>query len=252
MRRGYLVNPIFELGSAENVRGHALVYFRDNRATDKLVASYIVVLPVAFEISKYIPPMLASRIPEMKAEMPSVVPLPPVPESVEGFDYLKRLAEMRGDDLVYGGEVDLTSVERSLTILNEVAQVYVKLYQDRLAGQPAVAAEAELGVAEVLYSLMGEKDRLSELAKLTGKLRYAVEGNDRPLIAETVREMEILARFLPEKYKLKDLIRVAQTAGEAGAKLAELYLNRCYKISNEDYRDIEKLDNAIKVLDTGQ
>ncbi len=109
--------------------------------------------------------------------------------------------------------------------------------------------DAELGVKEVIYSLMGEKDRLSELSKLTGKLRYAVEGNDRAFADETVQEMEILARFLPEKYRLKDLIRVAQISGERGSKLADLYLNRCYRISNEEYGEIEQIDRAIQQLD---
>ena len=56
---------------------------------------------------------------------------------------------------------------------------------------------------------MSEKQRLGELAKLVGKLRYAVDGGDGRQVQETVQEMEALDRYVPEKYRLGDIIAAA-------------------------------------------
>ncbi len=48
----------FERGTPLRPRGHALVYFQDV-ASDRLLATYVVVLPVPMDIAKYLPPFLA-------------------------------------------------------------------------------------------------------------------------------------------------------------------------------------------------
>ena len=53
----------FELGDPEHPRGHALVYFRVSGGGDELLATYIVVLPIAINPAKYIPPAFAARMP---------------------------------------------------------------------------------------------------------------------------------------------------------------------------------------------
>lgn len=244
------MNLVFDIGTAEKAKGHALIYFRNSRSPRSLLATYVIVLPVAFDISKYVPPMLASRIPQIKAEASSFVPLPPVPESVESYESLKALAELRDDDLVCAGDVDASAIDSALTALSQAAQDYANLYQDHLSHSAPATPHGDLDVKEVLYSLMSERDKLSELAKLTGKLRYAVEGNDRAQVDETVQEMEILARFLPEKYQIKNLIKMAQLTEPKGSKLAELYLDRCYKISDEEYAAIEQIDRTIRQLES--
>ncbi|HET7769188.1 MAG TPA: hypothetical protein VFN74_10490, partial [Chloroflexota bacterium] len=52
----------FERGDPDRPRGHALLYYR---TTDgQILATYVVVLPIAINPAKYIPPAFAQRISE--------------------------------------------------------------------------------------------------------------------------------------------------------------------------------------------
>ena len=245
----------FERGTAESPRGHALIYFRSSRDSSTVLASYMVVAPVPINLSRYMPPMFAANLPATDLQSVSAIPLPPLPEKVESYAYLQRLAEAREEDLIFAGTIDPDDVHRGLMVMNEVGQQYVRLYADYLQRLPAIPAQPEaeeptLGVDEVIYSLMSEKQRLGELAKLTGKLRYAVDGGDVRQISETVREMEALARYVPEKYRMDDLVAAAQIPGPRGERLSQLYVDRCYRLSDEDYIGLQKIDQEIKVLES--
>ena len=50
----------FELGDPDLPRGHALLYFRDPQEPLRVWATYLVVPPIAMDIGKYIPPLLAA------------------------------------------------------------------------------------------------------------------------------------------------------------------------------------------------
>jgi hypothetical protein len=244
----------FERGASSRPRGHALVYFRSDVDDTIVLASYVVVPPVPLNLARYMPPLFASNFPAQDAQSVSSIPLPPLPERVEGYGYVARLAEARDDDLIYAGTIDSDDVQRGLMAAGEVAQQYSALYAAYLNTLPPIA-EAErktptLEVDEVLYSLMSEKQRLSELSKLIGKLRYAVEGSDASLTAETVAEMQALARYLPDKYRLGDLIAAAQIPGPKGARLSQLYVERSYLLSSEDYAALQKVDGEIRSLQT--
>jgi len=93
------------------------------------------------------------------------------------------------------------------------------------------AGEESLDVSEVLLSLMGEKEKLSELAKLTGKMRDAVRSGDRSYVAEARQEFERLARYVPEKFKPGRLLEVAGMPGEKGDRLADLTSAGCNGLS---------------------
>ena len=86
----------FELGREEEPRGHALVYFHDASQPGQILATYFIVLPVALDISKYIPPMFAAQMGAIGVEEVSAFAVPPVPDRAEGYDQLKRLAENGG------------------------------------------------------------------------------------------------------------------------------------------------------------
>ena len=53
----------FEMGDSENPRGHALVYFSDT-GTALYFASYVVLLPITVDVSKYVPPFLMNQVGE--------------------------------------------------------------------------------------------------------------------------------------------------------------------------------------------
>src|SRR5260221_4833161 len=96
---------IFDRGSAQKPRGHALIYFR--ASNNVIVATYVVIPPITIDFSKYLPPMFAAQgMAGNLAQASSVVPLPPVPETVGSYESLEILAQQRDDDLVFAGATD--------------------------------------------------------------------------------------------------------------------------------------------------
>src|SRR5581483_9326116 len=94
----------FELGDPDRPKGHALLYFQSADGRGEILATYIVVLPIAINPAKYIPPVFAGRMPP--AASVSATALPPIPETMESIAAVRRLAEFRGDDLLDGGVVE--------------------------------------------------------------------------------------------------------------------------------------------------
>lgn len=245
----------FERGSSDRPRGHAFLYFRDQSNPNAVRASYLIVLPIVMDLSKYIPPMFAGGLGGgaggADASSVQVLPWPPVPETVASQAYLVSLAEAREDDLLYAGTADFSRPDALLPQTAEAAQRYLDLYQARpvVAATTAPAEPAvELDVDEVLYGLMSERDRLAELVKRTGKLRDAVEANDRREVEASLDDLRRIAKHFPPKYRLEEYLAVASRPGPAGRRLTELYVDRCYRVLNEDYEGLRKLDEEIRSL----
>ena len=243
----------FEIGDSQNPRGHALVYFRDSMDSGKLYATYVVVFPLPVNIAKYVPPFLASSLGAASAAEISSFPMPPVPEDVESYERLLQLAEARGDDLIYGGLHSPQDVAGGMQTVGEIAHEYSEAWSkfddSRKAPVLEEPAEEGLGVNEVMYSLLGEKDRLNELSKLVVKFRYAVEGRDREMREEVGNELRTLARFLPERYYVGKLIDAAEDSSSRGTRLAQLYLERCYGLSDDDASKVQDLERKIQEME---
>ncbi|MHB8620746.1 MAG: hypothetical protein ACYDAG_14435 [Chloroflexota bacterium] len=243
----------FERGNAQRPRGHALLYFHAGGG-DSLLATYVVIPPILIDFSKYLPPMFAAQgMAGNLAEASSVVPLPPVPEAVPGLGTLRTLADKRDDDLVEAGDIDTGQVEQMLLFTNEAAQLYYHLYQDfRKTFPEAAGVEPEQltgqgpSPEDLTYALMGERERLGELVRLSGTLRYALEGNDQPGVQDTVEKMRALAGHLAPKYWADRVVDAARTPGERGAHLSQLYIDRCYKLLEEDYAAVERVETEIQ------
>ena len=242
----------FERGDERQPRGHALVCFHDSDGLGML-ATYLVIPPIAIDFSKYLPPMFAGQgMAANLAQASSIVPLPPVPEKVASLDMLRVLAEQRNDDLVLAGDASGSQVEQLLTYTTEAAQLYFHLYEDFARGFPeAPPAETPQQVEgpsaeELTYALMGERERLGELSKLTGALRYALDGHDAQLAGETSQRMRLLAKHMPAKYWAERVVEAANMPGNSGGRLSQLYLERGYKLLDEDYAAVAALDEQIK------
>ena len=249
----------FERGDPTSPKGHALLYFRELGGIGKLYATYVVVLPISIDLVKYMPPFLANQIPQVNAQELSAFAFPPMPEEVEGQASLESLVAARGDDLVFGGEVSTSQVQDMLVQVNDLVQEYAQRYQTYIQSAVLAASvdapqEPQFingpGVNEVLFELMGERDRLAELAKLIGQLRFGVEGNDARQIQEAEDEIAILGRFLPEHYKMDGLLKSTKNPSRNGGDLAQLYLERCYKMTDEDYTSLQEIEERIRVLES--
>lgn len=259
---------IFERGDPQKPRGHALVYFRVDTEPDKVYATYVVTLPVKADLTKYVPPFLASHLGSLPLSDLSAFAMPPVPEQVDGYSELDRLSQIRGDDLVYAGSMFSFDLPRMMESVTEAVQTYAEMCPSGftttvagelgegagqgtvIEGQPAQLETEDMsyGVNEVLFSFMSESDKLGELSRLLGRLRFAIEGADRETVDEVGEEIVVLARHLPEEFQVANLLTVAKDTSERSSQLAKLYLDRCFRLSAGDANEARVLDEQIQEL----
>lgn len=273
----------FEIGDPQRPRGHALLYFRVETEPDQVYGTYIVTLPITADLTKYVPPFLASHL-GTGAAGPlanfSSFAMPPMGELVQGgYDQLVRLANLRQDDLVFGGSMFSYDLARMMESVSEAVQDYSSAWARVSPGSIGAAADATpggasiplgasqpelapvmgddaaesdgMGVNEVLWSFMSEGDRLAELSRLLGRLRFAQEGNDIATIADVTAEMAALGRLLPREFYIDALVAAAFDTSAEGARLAQLYLERCYSLSSGNAEQTRRIDEQIGGFQSG-
>jgi hypothetical protein len=233
----------FERGHRDAPVGHALLYFR---ADDAILATYITVPPITFDLANYMPPMMAGMM--QGAELSEAIGgaplvLPPMPEQVESLGFLQALAEQRQDDLVFGGVTTRSNPVFLMQETAEAASEYVELYRAVVGNATSVR---NIAVAEPSrFADMVEQDRLIELSRLVGRLRDSLGG---PMDLDIERQLQELAELLPAKYRVQDVVTAARTAGGRGQRLAELHIERCFKLYHEEYLDLERIDREIAAI----
>ena len=253
----------FERGDPQRPRGHALLYFRVSTEPDKVYATYVITLPVKSDLTKYVPPFLATHLGNMPLSDFSAFAMPPVPEPVDSYDDLERLSQARDDDLVFGTSMFSFDLPRMMEAVTEAVQSYAELYSQHAGARPVLEAgdaaapdspdsndsgDPSLDVNEVLFGLMSEKDKLGELSRLLGKLRFAVEGQDSREVDEAAAEISALGRHLPDSFRVPSLLAVAKDTSQRGSHLAQLYLDRCFRLSDGDFRSAQDLEAQIRSL----
>jgi len=271
----------FERGDPQHPKGHALLYFRVSTEPDRVYATYVVTLPVKSDLTKYVPPFLASHLGSLPLSDFTAFAMPPVPEALDSYEELERISRLRDDDLVFGDSMFSYDLPRMMEAVTDAVQTYSELYA-RQAGDaasigsvaPDVAASPELeasgsiplggetpandeaddtsyNVNEVLFSFMSERDKLGELSRLLGKLRFAVEGQDSQEAEEVAAEISTLGRHLPESFQVPSLLAVAKDTSQQASKLAQLYLDRCFRLSDGDISSAADLDQQIQSIKEG-
>ena len=93
---------------------------------------------------------------------------------------------------------------------------------------------------------MSEADRLGELTRMVGRLRYATEGNDSVTSSDAELHVLALARHIPPNRRIDLLLKAALNRDPKGARLAELYLERAYCLFREDYLRVKILESQIE------
>jgi hypothetical protein len=248
----------FERGDAQEPRGHAILYARVS-GSERYVATYCIVLPISFSMAKYLPPMLSGQLGGLEAasEGMSVVPIPPMLEDIADLANLRQQAERRDDDLCDMGTIALGDDSQRMTFAAQGCGEYGQLYERYQSRWPAVETEPtpppldDVNVDDMLSDILPERARLSELSRLIGQARYAIETDDRRQLDETTLNMKRLARSLPEKYRATLLVDSALRRDDTGPRLAELYLQRAFKLADEDYIGIPPIDEQIHALQGG-
>ena len=254
----------FERGSRDHPCGHALVYFRDTGATDEIGVTYVVILPVPLDLSKYMPPFLATQVAEMASDTISSFAFPPAPEPVDGYDELMRIANLRGDDVLYGGVQSFADAFGMMEKVSEATAAYSEIYAEAHHEAGEVTAiedgdddfseestddyDEDLAVDDLIYGSMAEADLLSELTSLLGRMRYAVDGGDSTTADESRAKIRAIGRYLPANRDVTNLIQAASQTTERSSQLAQLYLDRAYCLYREDYLRLKKIDEDIAAL----
>jgi hypothetical protein len=248
---------VFDRGDRQSPKGHALLYFRSSSNHDELWATYLVVLPITVDVSKYVPPFLMNQMGEVGAKDLSAFAFPPAPEKVPDYDHLEQMAGVRDDDILFGGTINPVDVASAMMSVNEAVAKYSEMYGSLAPAASELEPEADeapdgASVNEVLYGLMSDGDRLSELTRLVGRLRDASENAEDRLSTEAEAEISLLARHLPENHQVRRLIEAAKLSGSRGAMLAGLYLQRCFHLVQEEYVKLGQVEQEIKVLESGE
>jgi hypothetical protein len=69
------------------------------------------------------------------------------------------------------------------------------------------------------------------------------------MVNEASGEIASLARYLPDEFQMTGLLTAAQDASLRGSKLAQLYLDRCFRLSAGDSSTARDLDREIQSLE---
>ena len=251
----------FLRGDEQSPRGHAIFIARSTLDSRVVLATYCVVPPTPLSLAKYLPPLFASQIsPEELQDATSVpvMPIPPMLEEGSTFEHLQMLADRRDDDMVDLGSINPNDNAARMQMAAQGCQEYGQLYVNYTSRfpQPESLSPAQeesiplddLSPEELQISTMTDRERLAELSKMVGMARYALDGHDTELLQRTKKEMLRLANRLPDKYRGDELITSAVEPGERGAKLAQLYIERGYKLLDEEYADIPGIERSIREL----
>ena len=241
----------FEIGSPESPKGHAFVYFTDINDISKIFVTYIIVLPISADIGKYVPPFLMNQFSQLDSSDFSAFAFPPIPESFSSIDLLKKIANLRSDDLIYAGYNNSTDSTNMLNIVQNITEKYSKSYADISKNHELPNQEInELpSINDVVYEMMSEQDKLNELSKLVSKFRFAYETSNKDSIIESERDILVLSKYLPERYDLNRVVDVLKQNDDKSAKLADLYIQRCFYLAQEEYSEVAKLEKIIKELE---
>ena len=169
------------------------------------------------------------------------------------FLLLKKLASLRSDDLIYAGFNNSSDSTSMLNIVQSITEKYSKSCTS-LSSINEISStnfsEHELPtINDVMYEMMNEKDKLNELSQLVSKLRFACETSNQDSIAESEQDILLLSRYLPDRYDLNRVVEVLKQNDAKSAKLADLYIQRCFHLAQEEYSEVAKLENIIKDLE---
>lgn len=215
-------------------------------------------------LAKYIPAFLAAQLsPEELQDSASVpvMPIPPMLEESGSLEQIQVMAEHRDDDICEIGRINPKDEGSSMQLVAQGCQEYRQFYLNYANSfklkqvAPALSTIEndplpldDLDTEELLIQTMTDRQRLAELSKLIGVTRYALDGKDSHLLQETRQRMQRIARSLPEKYRTTELITAATDPQTHDTRLAELYIERGYKLLDEEYADIPNIERAIREL----
>ena len=154
----------YKIGDSLTPKGHAIVYFIDTVDSKKVSASYIILLPITVDISKYVPPFLSNQVDGLSSKDMSSFSFPPAPEFVDSEDWIIETAKKRNDDLIFGGFYNLSDVTNLMNEVSKILDKYSESYDNNHQKDEKKIIENQLDdVNDVVYSMMSEAHLLTEM-----------------------------------------------------------------------------------------
>ena len=144
-----------------------------------------------------------------------------------------------------------------MMFVTEAAQRYADAYTKGIGfstpiEEPAEEETGQTSVNDVLYGLMSDGDKLGELTKLVGRLRFSSDGGEESLVREAEADIRLMAGHLPAGHQVPRLIEAVKGGGSRNAKLADLYLQRCFHLIHEEYVQLGRVEAEIRALETSE
>ena len=251
------MNLEYVIGDSSRPRGHALLYFSRLNVQSSVLATYIVVLPSSVDVTKYMPPILAPQVTAGAMTNLSSFAFPPVPEEFESHLSIQQIADSRGDDLLFGGEIPSDDMAELLGKVNELVEQYASAYSlyinsivtESETYQHTAFANDTLQITDVLYEFMDLHQKLGELTTMLSKMRLALESDNQTLLEECKSEIDLLGKYVPRDFQLTKIADLATVKTDASQKLAQAYVDRCYKLAQEDYLGLQEVDAYIASIE---
>ncbi len=253
----------FKIGSEYEPKGHAIVYCSDSNDPEKLAAVYAVFLPIAVDISKYIPPFLISALSnitslanitsleELTHNMKAIM-LPPIPQEVPSAEWLRDEAKKRHDDLIFCGQFDLQDTQSLLQSFYSIMMEYKELCEQAAKAQRAKGSTPALtneDTKAINYLLMPEAELLKEVTVSLSKIRYLQEYNDTSGLKEEINTIREIGKVVSDNRYISRIAELIETDHPRSGELCAIYLDRAYALFNENYLKVDELDSRIQELE---
>ena len=255
----------FIIGDPSRPSGHAMVYFDSDEI---IYAAYVIDLPIkmtAEDISKYVTPIYSEQIDQLEIDkMMSKKNLayPPGPEKYDGdLISLKKLCEIRKDDLLYGGTIEVTNAINSMSKLNQIADEYSELCKvffdenlimKEIFNEPSRDNDTNNKTIKDgnTYSMMNETNLLTELTKIIGEIDYAETNNEKETIRIQLEKIKTIKDLLPTNRKIDEIIFHVKESNEKSKEIISILLLRAFSLLNEDYIKVQELENMLNSLNS--
>ena len=187
---------------------------------------------------------------------------PPGPEKYDGdLISLKKLCEIRKDDLLYGGTIEVTNAINSMSKLNQIADEYselCKIFFDEnlimkeIFNEPSRDNDTNNKTIKDgnTYSMMNETNLLTELTKIIGEIDYAETNNEKETIRIQLEKIKTIKDLLPTNRKIDEIIFHVKESNEKSKEIISILLLRAFSLLNEDYIKVQELENMLNSLNS--
>lgn len=240
----------FEEGSPKSPTGHCFIYINNNLGD--ILTTYVNILPMEIDFKQYIPPAFGEFMENISNEGQQVIMLPPIPEKISSYEWLRSIANLRGADVIkivtYS---NIASKQQLLHSVNEAKDWYHNLYKKFIEDNFEFTNS---GILEnITYdaesSDVAPSELLKSISEYVGKLNYHENLHNKAAYNEDFLNLSGLLKKSPLIFGLQPLSDLLKQFGKAkNYKLIQLYVERAHGVLYEDYQKVKELDEKISII----